>query len=118
MKLNCKNCGKEIERYPAQIERSKTGNVYCSRSCSNSTNNTLFKTGENHPNYTNGRSSYRNRKLKESEKKCENCGIDNTCVLEVHHKDGDRSNNSIENLSLLCANCHLIEHCNKNIEVG
>ena len=26
--------------------------------------------------------------------------------LEVHHKDGDRTNNSPENLSLLCPNCH------------
>ena len=27
-------------------------------------------------------------------------------VLEVHHKDGDRTNNSIDNLQLLCPNCH------------
>jgi hypothetical protein len=26
--------------------------------------------------------------------------------LEVHHKDGDRTNNSLENLQLLCPNCH------------
>jgi 5-methylcytosine-specific restriction endonuclease McrA len=26
--------------------------------------------------------------------------------LEVHHIDGDRTNNSLENLQLLCPNCH------------
>ena len=41
---------------------------------------------------------------------CENCG--NTewqgklIPLEVHHIDGDRLNNVLENLQLLCPNCH------------
>lgn len=43
-------------------------------------------------------------------RKCENCGLetwlDQPINLEIHHKDGDRSNNSLENLILLCLNCH------------
>lgn len=27
-------------------------------------------------------------------------------TLQVHHKDGDRKNNELENLQLLCPNCH------------
>lgn len=27
-------------------------------------------------------------------------------TLEVHHIDGDRTNNNEENLQLLCPNCH------------
>jgi len=26
----------------------------------------------------------------------------------VHHKDGDRTNNEYENLTLLCPNCHAL----------
>jgi hypothetical protein len=42
--------------------------------------------------------------------KCECCGLtewlDQPINLEVHHKDGDRTNNSLENLQLLRPNCH------------
>jgi len=31
-------------------------------------------------------------------------------VLEVHHIDGDRTNNNYENLQLLCCNCHAITY--------
>ena len=44
------------------------------------------------------------------EHKCECCGLttwlDKPIPLELHHKDGDRTNNVIENFALLCPNCH------------
>lgn len=47
-------------------------------------------------------------KIKEN--KCELCGISewqgNPLSLQLHHKDGDINNNSLENLQLLCPNCH------------
>lgn len=43
-------------------------------------------------------------------RKCENCGLETwlnqPINLEVHHINGDRSDNSLENLQLLCPNCH------------
>ncbi len=43
---------------------------------------------------------------------CEQCGISEwqgaVIPLEVHHIDGDNLNNEIENLMLLCPNCHSI----------
>lgn len=42
--------------------------------------------------------------------KCENCGLTTWLKqpihLELHHIDGDKSNNTLENLLLLCPNCH------------
>lgn len=110
MKVTCKNCGKEFNKNPAEIKKSKTGNVYCSRSCSNSMNNRLFKTGKLSPNYKNGNSSYRQIMLRTCENECKDCGNQDVRVLEVHHIDGNRKNNEIDNLVILCANCHKIRH--------
>lgn len=42
--------------------------------------------------------------------KCEKCGAsiwnNQTIPLEVHHEDGDVLNNTLENIHLLCPNCH------------
>lgn len=52
--------------------------------------------------------------LEEGYKKhqCENCGLtewlNQPIPLELHHKDGDRNNNKIENYELLCPNCHAL----------
>ena len=41
---------------------------------------------------------------------CEMCGINewmgSKICLELHHKDGNRYNNELENLQILCPNCH------------
>ncbi len=41
---------------------------------------------------------------------CEKCGLElwlnEPIPLEVHHKDGDKLNNELDNLQLLCPNCH------------
>lgn len=44
------------------------------------------------------------------EYKCALCGLsewmNKPLVLQLHHIDGDSSNNTLENLQLLCPNCH------------
>lgn len=45
------------------------------------------------------------------EYKCDVCGNEGVwngqiLTLQLHHKDGDHTNNTIENLTFLCPNCH------------
>lgn len=45
------------------------------------------------------------------EDKCEICGYsDRQDALIVHHLNMDRSDNSVENLAIICANCHQCVH--------
>jgi len=57
-------------------------------------------------------SKLRKRLIKEGykENKCEDCSINEwmgkELGLELHHKDGNKLNNQLENLAILCPNCH------------
>lgn len=53
---------------------------------------------------------------------CSNCGLVNKwngkeLSLQLHHKDGDKTNNELINLTFLCPNCHsqTDNYCGKNI---
>ena len=45
--------------------------------------------------------------------RCERCKYENYEILHIHHKDRNRSNNSLKNLELICPNCHAEEHYSK-----
>jgi hypothetical protein len=46
------------------------------------------------------------------EHRCECCGsarwLGEPIPLELHHMDGDRTNNTLPNIELLCPNCHAL----------
>lgn len=86
----------------------------CSRSCSNK-----YRTGIK---YKIGRPkdiarTFRILKLRlmeERGKSCEKCGYNKYEILQVHHKNKNRNDNRIENLEIICPNCHYEEHYLEN----
>jgi hypothetical protein len=57
-----------------------------------------------------GTGQLKKRILKYKENKCECCGItewnNSPITLQLHHINGNRCDNRLENLQLLCPNCH------------
>jgi len=56
--------------------------------------------------------NYRDRCLSAKDKECELCGRPNK--IDVHHIDGDRTNNHITNLMPVCRECHMAIHNGAN----
>ncbi|KQL21872.1 hypothetical protein AN957_09995 [Cytobacillus solani] len=54
---------------------------------------------------------YRKKALRYYGDSCNRCGINEN--LQVHHKDRNRSNNELDNLEVLCYDCHSEEHKNE-----
>jgi len=68
-------------------------------------------TGENHPRWKNGvhPRTYRRIAFEHHPNECYYCGSKEN--LHVHHKNKDRTDNTPENLFIVCARCHMtIEH--------
>ena len=65
-----------------------------------------------HPQYSSWKLTIRLVKEGFKEYKCEKCNafewMGERLSLELNHIDGDNSNHSLENLELLCPNCHSI----------
>lgn len=111
---NCSYCQAETIKTPSEIGRSKSGRAFCNRSCATSYNN-KFKTGIYHGNWMGG--AYRKNAFDHYGIKCCN----ESCILtahniyipekliDVHHIDGNRQNNDLNNLIPLCVWCHAIE---------
>ena len=95
--VECKHCGAEFSTSPSKKR------VYCSRACINKSSKELFVA-----KFTTVRKAMNRRNMLNE---CERCGYNEVPeILGVHHKDRDRKNNSIDNLEVLCPNCHSLEH--------
>ena len=100
----CKNCGKEHNK------SNKGKNNYCNNKCQGE-----FEWIEKIKEIKNGECSHPltiKKYLKESYgNKCSECGISNEwngklLSLQLDHIDGNSDNNLLDNLRLLCPNCH------------
>ena len=93
----CEVCEKPIKNF-------RTSKGTCSRSCAN----TYFKSGKNNGNWKNAINGYATLCYRHHEKKCIVCGEDG--AVDVHHLDGNRENNAIDNLVPLCPTHHAYCH--------
>ena len=63
-----------------------------------------------HPSYQSGHLRRRLIEAGLKENKCETCGIsswnDQPICIELHHIDGASTNHRLENLMMVCPNCH------------
>ena len=98
----CKICGKLI--------RAGLNKKTCSRSCANkSREGVRYKIGSPKDKAKLFR-GLKMQLLKERGDKCGRCNYNKYEILQVHHKDRNRKNNNLENLELICPNCHYEEH--------
>jgi len=110
--VNCACCGKMVKTYSRKVKKSKSGYIFCSRECKEKAQSCdivperLIKGNYKHGKYE----SYRSRALRKLGSACQRCGYDvNKKMLDVDLKDGNRKNNKIENLCVLCVWCHALK---------
>jgi len=104
----CALCGIALYKSMSKQKKSKSGLFFCSRQCKDEGQKTIKEIQPAHYNTASGIHGYRALYLQHKQiDYCELCGY---CkipeILEVHHKDRNRRNNSITNLQLLCPTCH------------
>ena len=106
----CDYCGKEFFIAPSKLTNTKSGLHFCSRECKDkaqciSSGNKFSAIKPAH--YGTTKKDYRKKAFREYEHKCAICGYNEDIdILEVHHIDENRQNNSLENLIILCPICH------------
>ena len=108
--IKCDVCGKDSYKQLKALRGSKSGKFFCGKSCQTIWRNKEF-VEEKHSNWKGGKHAYR-RMMRQSgaEQICGLCKTTDTRVLAVHHLDGNRKHNIVDNLAWLCNNCHHLVH--------
>lgn len=105
----CRICGAAFVAYGSTASRQ----VYCSRKCKDTGHYSkrLDRAAVEAPRSTRYRHVAIKKELRATVTACQDCGWDvEPAVLELHHRDGDRTHNTADNLALFCPNCHTLHH--------
>jgi hypothetical protein len=108
-KVKCEYCNIIFEKRISSLKNSRSGLFFCCRKHKDLGQRLDSGIKEIHPDhYNNGKYNYKNKV--NYEKGCIDCGETRKFMLIVHHIDGNRENNILENLEVLCQNCHCKRH--------
>lgn len=108
--MTCSFCGNEFSIPKSKVKNSKSGFHFCSRLCKDKAQRIENGFQDIWPDHYGSDNLYRDKALKFMDKKCCSCGDETEHHLVIHHIDGDRNNNCIENLEIVCWNCHSDRH--------
>lgn len=113
VEVECAYCGKKFIKANSKLDNSKSGLYFCCREHKDLAQSLEAgdKFAEMRPEHygkiLSRNSNYRDFALREHGAKCAICGFDDDVdMLEVHHIDENRDNNTSENLIPLCPMCH------------
>ena len=116
----CKNCEKQHEIKRKEISKLRK---YCSTKCQKDFEKRLrysqIEIGENL-----GSKAAKKYLIFKNGEKCMKCGwcernpITNKVPIELEHRDGNSENNNLDNLELLCPNCHSLTPTYKALNKG
>jgi 5-methylcytosine-specific restriction endonuclease McrA len=108
----CSWCGGQFSRNAKKVGTGSSGLAFCSRSCKDTAQRLDGLTALHPSHYGSGSPhNYRLNAIRNLAPVCSVCGYHtHPEILEVHHIDGDRSNNTLSNLTMLCPTCHTAHH--------
>lgn len=111
--VSCALCSKVFYLSASKIKASKSGLFFCSRAHKDEAQRIggIEAIMPHHYGTGNGSYDYRKRAFATLPNECAVCGWNEyPDVLEVNHKDVDRSNNDLSNLEILCPTHHQVFH--------
>ena len=108
--VECAYCKQPVTKTNSALEGSRSGLYFCCRE-----HKDLAQRIENNnqelwlPHYGSSK-EYRAKALREYGRSCSHCGYDELDINVVHHIDRNRDNNELDNLLVVCPNCHEAIH--------
>ncbi len=128
-KFSGRNIGSEVPKFCLRCKSPilGLGKVYCSTQCSHrhKTEKFVVRFLSNSSAIGSGSlPAIRRYLIRIRGESCEACGwavkhtITGNVPLEVDHRDGNHSNNKIENLRIICPNCHSLTPNFRNLNKG